>query len=365
VSDVLTLRELNRATLDRQLLLRRSTMPVADAVEHLAGLQAQTTTSWYAGLWARLEGFHAQEVVELMKARSLVRIALMRSTIHLVTADDCLFLRPLVQVVSERSFAGNWGKNLAGVDLTEIVVAGRKILEDTPLTFAALGAKLQETWPDLDGPSMAQAVRVHAALVQPPPRGLWGHSGLAVHTTAEHYLGRPLATKPSIDRLVRRYLQAFGPASVQDAQTWSGLTRLGEVFDRLRPKLRAYADEQGRELFDLPDAPRPEADAPAPVRFLYDFDNLLLSHADRTRVLDPALRKLLQPRMNLVLGPVLLDGFVGAAWRAEVAKKTATLHVTSPKPLPKKLAAEVTAEGLRLLDFLAPAAERKDVRQDA
>jgi hypothetical protein len=357
----LTRRAINRATLARQLLLERSAMGVPEAVEHLCGLQAQTTTSWYAGLWARVQDFTPQQVVDLMLDRTLVRVALMRSTIHLVTGRDCLFLRPLLQPLSERLYTGNWGRKLPGVDLAEVVAAGREILESEPLTFAALGQRLADKWPDRDGPSMAQAVRAYAALVQTPPRGLWGQSGLAAHTTAERWLGRPLDADPSLETLVLRYLAAFGPATPNDAGTWSGLTRLGEVFDRLRPRLRTFADEQGRELFDLPDAPRPEEDMPAPVRFLYELDNLLLSHADRTRVLDPARRKLLQPAMNLMRGAILIDGFVEAAWRAATGKKSAVLTVTYAGKPAKERVAEVEREGYKLLGFLAPEAGHHEV----
>ena len=183
----------------------------------------------------------------------------------------------------------------------------------------------------------------------------------AVHAPAEQWLDRPLDADPSIETLMLRYLAAFGPATDQRREHVVGLTRLGEVFDRLRPQLRTFADEQGRELFDLPDAPRPDAGVPAPVRFLYDFDNLLLSHADRTRVLDPAQRKLLQPTMNLLRGAVLIDGFVGAGWRAESSRKTATLTVTYASKPTKKLVAEVEREGRRLLEFLSPEAERKEI----
>lgn len=334
-------------------------MGVPAAVEHLGGLQAQTTTSWYAGLWTRLANFTPQPVVEGMQNRSLVRIAVMRSTIHLVTDRDARFLRPLTQPVSERMYAGNWGKNLPGVDLQEVVEAGRQILKDEPLTFAALGKRLQERWPDRDGASMAQAIRVFVPLVQTPPRGLWGHSGLAAHTTIEQWLGRAVDPDPSVEELILRYLKAFGPATPSDANTWSGLTRLGEVFERLRPQLVTFQDENGRELFDLPQAPRPGGDAPAPVRFLYDFDNLLLSHADRTRVMDPARRTLLQPTMNLVRGAILIDGFVEAAWRAETTKKAAVLTITHAAKPRKK--AEAEREGRKLLDFLAPEAGRKEV----
>jgi hypothetical protein len=365
VKTVLSRRELNRAVLDRQLLLRRAKIPVHAAVELLCGLQAQATTSWYVGLWTRLEGFTPEPVVALMKARELVRGALMRSTIHLVTARDWTKFRPLVQPVIVRSFATNWAKNLSGCDMEEIVAAGREVLEEKPLTFSALGKRLEERWPDRDGASMAQAVRAYAPLVQPPPRGLWGHSGQAVHAPAEQWLGRPVAAAPSIDDLMLRYLAAFGPAGANDARTWSGLAGLGEVFDRLRPRLRTFADEQGRELFDLLEAPRPDADTPAPVRFLYDYENLLLSHADRARVLDPAYRALLWPMTHQALGSVLVDGFVRANWRVEREKERARVVVTAMPRLAKKDAAAVSAEGMRLLAFLAPDAGRHDVHMMA
>jgi hypothetical protein len=363
MADVLRRRDLNRATLARQLLLERSTMAVFDAIEHLCGLQAQTTATWYTGLWTRLEDFDPRSVGELMTARRLVRVALLRSTVHLVTDRDCLAIRPLVQSVAERGFAANWGKHLKGLDLGEIAMAGRRLLEEQPMTFSGLGRRLQERWPDRDGASMAQAVRAYVALVQPPPRGLWGRSGQAVHATAEQWLGRPLAADPSIDDLLLRYLAAFGPAGVNDARTWSGLTGLTDVFERLRPRLRTFVDEQGRELFDLPEAPRPDPQTPAPVRFLYDYDNLLLSHADRSRVLDPQHQRLLwPPATSVVLGSVLLDGFVRASWRLERAKAGARLLVTTFAPVARKDADAVTAEGRRLLAFSAPRVEKHDVR---
>jgi DNA glycosylase AlkZ-like len=264
-----------------------------------------------------------------------------------------------VQIAGERSFAGNWGRNLPGVDLAEVVAAGREILEKTPLTFAALGKRLAEKWPDRDGPSMAQAVRVYAALVQLPPRGLWGHSGLAVHTTAEQWLDQSLDPHPSVETLMLRYLAAFGPATANDACTWSGLTRLGEVFDRLRPRLRTFVDERGRELFDLPDAPRPDPDTPAPVRFLYDFDNLLLSHADRDRVSTPEFRRAFARRDGPTPGAVLVDGITAGHWTLVRERDAATLSVHPHRGLTDDEAAAVAAEAGQLLDFAAPEVERE------
>lgn len=358
---MLVQRALNRATLERQLLLRRSAMSVYEAVEHLCGLQAQTTSSWYVGLWTRLEGFTPESVVDLMRARKLVRVVLMRSTIHLVTDRDCVAMRRPVQAVSVRGMKANWGRHLPGVDFDEVTAVGRKLLEERPLTFSELGRRLQERWPEHDAASLAQVVRAHAALVQVPPRGLWGHSGLAVHTTAEHWLGRPLAPDDAPDDTIMRYLAAFGPASVADARTWSGLTGLREVFDRLRPRLRTFTDEWGRELFDLPDAPRPDPDTPAPVRFLYDFDNLVLSHDDRTRFLDAAHRSLLWPRNNRVFGAVLVDGAVRGSWRLQRDQGSAALVVQSLRRLTREDTNALTAEGLRLLQFIGAGASRHDV----
>src|SRR6266545_1095076 len=229
-------------------------MSVYEAVEHLCGLQAQTTTSWYVGLWTRLDGFRPESVVDLIQARKLVRVVLMRSTIHLVTDRDCLAMRRPVQIVSVRGMRTNWGRNLAGgVDLDQVTAAGRKLLEEKPRTFS---------------------------------------------------------------------------------------------------------DERGRELYDLPDAPRPEPDTPAPVRFLYDFDNLVLSHDDRTRFLDADHRELLWPGNNRVLGAVLVDGAVRGSWRLERNRDSATLVVRSLRRPTIRDTGALTAEGLRLLQLIGAGASR-------
>jgi hypothetical protein len=286
----------------------------------------------------------------------MVRIALMRSTIHLVTAADCLALRPLLQPVIERSMQGNFGRNLVGLDRAELVAAGRAAVEAAPLTFAALGRALAERWPERDPASLAQGIRAGVPLVQVPPRGVWGASGPAAHTSAESWLGRPLEAMP-LDDLVLRYLGAFGPATVRDAQTWSGLTRLGAVFDRLRPRLRTFRDPHGAELFDLPDAPRPDAAVPAPVRFLYDFDNLLLSHDDRSRVIAPAYFEQGFTADGPMPSIVLVDGFTAGTWKAVIrSRQAATLTVQPFARLAPPIRDEVVAEGTRLLAFLAPAA---------
>ena len=357
----LSLRALNRALLERQLLLRRADMTPLAAVEHLVGLQAQAPFPPYYGLWSRLSGFRPDDLSSLILDRRVVRIALMRGTIHLVSAQDCLALRPALQSVLERALRANFGRQLTDVDRAELARAGRALVEDRPMTFTELGSALKSRWPQHPPNALAQGVRALVPLVQVPPRAVWGQAGQAAHTSAEAWLGRPLAASASPDQLVLRYLAAFGPATVADAQAWSGLTGLGEVVGRLGPKLRAFRDEQGRELFDLPGAPRPDPDTPAPVRLVAEFDNLLLSHGDRSRVISEPDRQRLYTKNGIFPGTVLVDGFVRGMWRAALAPRVATLTIELFRETGRDREA-VAAEGERLLEFAAPGTPGREVR---
>ena len=343
------------------MLLRRSQRPVVDAIEALVGLQAQLPMNPYIGLWSRLEEFDPEVLSNLLAERAVVRVALMRSTIHLVSARDCLELRPLVQVASERGYRAAFGKGASGLDVDAVVRAGRAILTEQPLPAAALGKRLQVQWPQYAPDVLANLVRTHVPLVQVPPRGLWGKSGASAHVPADVWLGAPLAQHPSLDEMLLRYVAAFGPATVQDAQTWSGLTKLGEAFDRLAPRLITFRDEKGRTLYDLPDAPRPPADVDAPPRFLPDFDNLLLSHADRNHVVADEHRAVFMAN-NFVIGTVLIDGWVGATWKVARSATSATLAVDLLRKCGKTTLDAVTAEGERLLKMLAPGSADHDIR---
>ena len=368
--DTLTARALNRALLDRQLLLRREPLPgatgpradrVIETVEHLVGLQAQAPFPPYYGLWSRLDGFRPGDLAELLLTRKVVRIGLMRGTIHLVSADDCLRLRPVLQPVLERGLRANFGRQLTDVDRAELATAGRALVEDRPMTFSELGDALAPRWPQYPPNALAQGVRALVPLVQVPPRAVWGKAGQAAHTSAEAWLGRPLAASASPDEAVLRYVAAFGPAMVADAQAWSGLTGLREVVGRLRPRLRTFRDEQGRELFDLPDAPRPDPDTPAPVRLVAEFDNLILSHADRARVISEPDRQRLYSKNGIFPGTVLIEGFVRGVWRVTTARGVATLAIELFREADGDRDA-VAAEGERLLDFAAPGSPDAELR---
>ncbi|MGB8880095.1 MAG: winged helix DNA-binding domain-containing protein [Solirubrobacteraceae bacterium] len=354
-------RALGRATLARQLLLERaSNLTTLDAIERLVGMQGQAPHAPYVGLWTRLEDFRPGQLSELIVSRDVVRAPLMRATIHLVSARDCLSLRPAIQPVLERSFGGA-PFDISGAETAALLDAGRAFLAEHPSTRPELGAALAEAWPDVDSASLAQAITYLVPVVQVTPRGVWGRSGAARWTTVEAWLGQPLADCPSLEVVVLRYLAAFGPATVRDVQTWSGLTRLAEVADRLRPRLRVFRDEHGAELLDLPEAPRPDPETPAPPRFLPEYDNLLLSHADRTRFIAGGERVPLPPGPGARSGTLLEDGVLTATWRITITRRdAATLVLTPLRSLRARKA--TAAEGERLLRFVAPDVEHREVR---
>jgi hypothetical protein len=360
-----TVRGLNRALLARQWLLRREARSAAAAIEHLVGLQAQSTTPPYVALWSRLEGFRVEELSRLLTTRRAVRLAMLRSTIHLVTARDCVALRPVLQPALERGFylGSPFGRRLGGVDVGALVAEARALAGDAdkPLTLRELGARLGAGRRGVDVEALGQAARAFLALVQVTPRGVWGAGGPPRCTTAEAWLGRPLARAAAADALVRRYLAAFGPASANDLQAWSGLPGCQGLVERMRPRLRVVIDEGGRELFDVPRAPLPAADVPAPPRFLPEYDNAFLAYADRARIIAAADVPRMR-RASSFLSPFLVDGFVAGTWRITRTRARAVLTLAPWRRLARADRAALEAEGEGLLAFMAADADRRDVR---
>jgi hypothetical protein len=349
----LTRRALNRALLERQLLLSRHALPAAAAIEHLAGMQAQEPQAPYLGLWSRLHPFDPQELADLIAARQAVRGGLMRATIHLVTARDWHWLRPLLAPVLARLYTGSpfsKAAAAAGADPERLTGLARELLAEKPRTRAELGPLLAQHWPGADPAALAYAATITEPLIQVPPRGLWRQGGAARWTTAAAWLGPSPEDQPAADDLIPRYLAAFGPASVADIQAWSGLTRLAQAVDRQRDRLVSYRDEQGRELFDVPGAPLPDPAARVPVRFLAPFDNVILSHADRSRIVDPAHREFISH--DRLLRTFLVDGFVAGTWQLDGG----TLHIRPLHPLPAAQRDALAEEAARVLAFLAPGA---------
>ncbi|MFD4031358.1 winged helix DNA-binding domain-containing protein [Streptomyces sp. NPDC058637] len=350
---VLGTRALNRATLARQLLLDRADVPVLDAVAHLGGLQAQEPQEPYLGLWSRLRAFDPAALSDLLVRRSVVRTHLMRRTVHLVTAEDVLAWRARHETMLRQRVTGTYRRELEGVDLAELAAAGRAVMADgEPRTMSELARAVAERWPD-PGPRPLGEMLVAALvpMVQMPPRGLWRTKAGVRNVTLASWLGREI-DPPSTDgsdpvgqALVRRYLAAFGPAATADLRAWCGVAGLPAAVKAVRGELVAFRDERGRELLDLPDAPRPDPGTPAPVRFLPAFDNVILGYDDRTRVIDDAHRGLSVTGARFVL----VDGRVAATWTVE----DDTVTVTPLDRLSRADHASVAEEGKAVASFLS------------
>ena len=353
---VLDRRELNRALLERQLLLERRRASAASTIERLVGMQGQAPNLPYIGLWSRLQGFRTQQLSRLIETRAAVRMSLMRNTIHLVTTRDALGLKPLFMPLGERGYmrGSPWGRGMGDADVAAIVHEGREIMGEQPRTVAELAKLLAQRFPGRDALAMAYGVRYMVPLVFTPPRGVWGAGGPVALTTMEAWLGRPPGPPTTPEKLVLRYLAAFGPASPADFRAWSGLA-MRAVFEQLRPRLRTFRDARGAELFDVPTAPRPAGDTPAAVRLLPDYDNILLGHADRTRIMPEGRHLGMFSSNGVMQGAVLVDGFVRAMWHPKPERGATRLHVT---PFVKALRgpdqASIADEALGLLELLAP-----------
>jgi Winged helix DNA-binding domain len=356
---VLDQRALNRALLGRQMLLRRRRMPALQAVERLVGLQSQVPRDPYVALWSRLDRFRPAALAEPMAQRRALRMGLLRATLHTVTAEDAVRIRPVTQPVMERTYsrASRLRAPAGSVDEAELLSAIREILTERPRTRSDLGKTLVERWPNVDPTALSYAMYL-VPLVQVTPRGIWGQSGASTFTTLEAWIGRSVDGSGDPGPLITRYLAAFGPSTVADAQSWSGLSGLKPAFEALRPRLSIVHDERGRELFDVPGAAYPDPITPAPVRFLPEYDNVGLGHKDRSRIIPQGVTQWTE----VGWGGVLVDGFAAARWKLSVDGDDATLRVEPFGKLGRDDRASVSVEGQRLAAFLAPESGRRTVR---
>jgi hypothetical protein len=358
---ILNLRELNRATLARQMLLERESLSVTAAIERLVGLQAQLASAPYVGLWTRLRDFRREDLAREIDNRKVVKATSMRATLHLCTADDYVRFRTALKPLLIGASSEIAKRRGGDFDLDKVLKAARKFIGEKPRTFAEISDMLTELMPDHDVGAMRYSVRTHIPLVQVPINTGWSYSNKPEFTLAESWIGRAISPEDNLRELVFRYLAAFGPASVTDAQTWMGM-KLKETFEKLRPELQIYRGEGRTELFDLPGLQLPAEDVPAPVRFLPEYDNLLLSHSNRSRVIADEYRsKVYLPGLR-VAATILVDGFVRGAWKIEKAKTAATLVIEPFDKLTKKDRAALTEDGERLVRFVEPKAKSFEAR---
>lgn len=361
-SPVLSRRALNRATLARQMLLVRAAVPVEAAVARLFGMQAQLAKPPFIGLWTRLAGFDRAALSTALAARRIVRATAWRGTLHLLTDEDLLAFRGSLQEMLSRGMRSILRERAEGLDMEKLIAEARVFFAAQPATFDAARAHLAARFPVADERALGFAVRTHLPLVQVPDGSTWGYPAAADFALADAWLGRAIPTETAaFPDLVRRYLAAFGPATVSDAQVWSGIGGLRAIFEALRDELVTFADERGRELFDLPAAPRPGPESAAPVRFLPDYDNLVLGHDDRSRFVADEHRPRLITRNLQIPGTFLVDGFVAGTFRIERKKRLATLTLAPFGKLLKKDLHALEAEGEALLAFVEADAPTRDV----
>ncbi|WP_330182613.1 winged helix DNA-binding domain-containing protein [Nocardia sp. NBC_01503] len=349
----LSLRQLNRTLLARQMLTERVSMPAADLIRHLIAVQGQEANWPFIGLWTRLTDFEPAELNSLLHDRTVVRGTMIRRTVHLAHAEDYRWLYPTVRPTVEQSLRlAYYREACEHLDHTEFATAGRRLLTGRTLTRTEIGRTLAERFPTPHPDRLSAILGQITPLVHHAEAGTWGawRNRRVSVSLAEEWIGAPLAERPDPEQLILRYLAAFGPATVADIQSWSGVTKLAEVVARLRPQLRVLRDDTGRELFDIPDAPLADPNLPVPVRFLPAFDNALLAHKDRRRAITDEDRSRITKIASGGVPMYLVDGFVHGRWdlRGE------TLRITPWHPMTSTDEAAVRAAAEELLPMVLP-----------
>lgn len=361
----LSLKALNRATLARNFLLERESHGIHETVSRLVGMQAQSSAAPFIGLWSRLAAVERQQIAAAIDDRSLVKATWIRGTLHLCTAEDYLHFRTTLQSMLSAGWATMSKDRGSAFDLNEMIRAVTEFVQETPRTFAEISDFLVARYPQYDVGAMRYAFRMHVPLAQVPNESEWKYPANPKFTLAEPWLGHPVSAEHRLQELMRRYLAAFGPASVADAQSWFGLSGLKETFEALRPELIVLRDEGRRELFDLPGQPLPDPETPAPVRFLPEFDDILLSHSNRRWVISDERRKAVYLPALRVAPTVLVDGFVRGVWKSEKKAGVATLAVELFDQVASDTRLEMEAEAEQLVRFIHPDAKTFDIRINA
>jgi hypothetical protein len=359
---VLTLRELNRATLARQFLLERTARTPLEVIRWLVALQGQVSNAPYVGLWTRIHTFQRADLTGLLENKRVLRASSLRGTLHIIATDDYLLFHPLLKPALTRNLH-LFAQRTEDFDLDHFIAEMRAYVREQPRTAVELRAKMEELYPGMGKQQIADSVRMHMALIQILPAGTWGFTGKPVHMEASMWLGHPFPDADSaLSQLVRRYLAAFGPASVKDIQQWSGIAGIRPTIEALRPELLTFRDELGRELFDLPDAPRPSEDTPVPVRFLPEFENMLFSYEERGRIVNRAYFPAIFTQNGQNCATFLVDGFVAGSWKIERGPTSATLAIYPFNPLTSDVQAELQEEGERLMRWVLDGADTFDIR---
>ena len=351
----LTLHQLNRMYLDRQLLINRADMTISQATERVVGWQSQIPNPPYIGLWTRLESFQRDDLTTAMQNRQIVRCAMFRSTLHLITQADHHRFQRVIEPALVKGLRSFHGRNIEGLNIPPLVDAVKPFLSESSRSMGEIGKFLLTIEPSREPEALNYVIRTYLPLVQVPPAGTWGAGSKATYTTAENWIGR--GESADIGALFLRYLAGYGPASVMDFQTWTGMTKLAPEIEPIKSKLRLFVDENGVELYDLPDMPLPDIDAPLPVKFIPEYDNLLIGHADRTRILPEEHRKKVFLSAGRVLSTILVDGFVAGVWKIETTKSHAILRINPFVVLSDSQREALITEGERLIRFVADSAQ--------
>lgn len=362
MAEVLTQRALNRALLARQWLVSRVDRSPLEVIEHLVALQAQQARPPFVGLWSRITGFHRADLRALLDNGEVVRATLMRATLHMMSRRDYFAFRPVLQPMLSAGAQAILRDRMQTFDLEAVLAEGRRLFVERPRTFTEVRNGLIAAFPDADERAMGYTVRLYLPLILTPEEHDWSYRADGDFGLIPGWPDDPGDPSPAAHELVLRYLAAFGPASVADVQAWSALKGLAPVLQELRPRLQVFRDERKRELFDLPDAPRPSEELDVPARFVADFDNLVLGHADRTRVIADAHRPVVVTKNGLVLPTILVDGFVAGTWKTAATRKLATLTISPFAPLPDRARQELAAEAEGLLRFIHPEVPGFDLR---